>query len=419
MTKPSRAATTRHRPVSGNLRPSPLAAYRAGLQPDRWEPPTAHLADCIVIAEILQAATKSRSSAKRAAMIERAAGIACGLMTPEQVAFGCRQDPIDVTGPVAVIRTLIEEMELPGLGNRHLSEHILESLSLLFPLHSAEGGRILGTRSRNAGSMGEEELRFERARMLLAVGREVGDDSLLVKAWGQIAGYREARGNLPKSERAAFRETKYAMRSRDPRLISHSMMALGVVRGMRGDLEGSVEYLWRALNIADHPRVRAGILANLGETLYRSGHFRAARAARALSVQAGMDVSHLLVSLGGYAVCCAALDDSGGVTWASSHAIAIADKYPPNRGTAQGLLGCADACGEVGLDHIGQLLYRRGLAIAEAHGYHDLRFRADPRTRHRERQPARQFLGEAEEARKSIVRMAPDGVAADCEPVLI
>jgi hypothetical protein len=163
--------------------------------------------------------------------------------------------------------------------------------------------------------------------------------------------------------------------------------------------------------MADHPLSRSNILTNLGETLYRGGHYAAARAARALALGTEPASHPVFVTLGGYAACCAALGDIEGVKWASGQAIRLAEGARASRQLAQGLMGCADACGEIGLRDVAKDLYDRGRAMADQYGFHDLQFRADPSApRAQSQAPAAQADAEV---LASIVEMAPDGVALD------
>lgn len=411
------AATTQPRPRPADLRQSALAAYRDGLPGGTWEAPPPILGGCISIAAILQGATRAPSSAARSKMVERAAAIADEFLTPAERTAGGHFDLIGQDTPALRIRAFLEKMAQPGIRHRILEDHVLQSLGELYPPSTQEGGMILRARANVARFLSAPELTLERALVLLRMGREQKDNVLLANAWNQIGGYFEIRGNLPRTERAARRAMKYAQRIGDARLITQGFIGLGVISGMRGDHEGSVRDLWRAYRMAEHPRLRSSALVNLAETLYRAGHYRASRAARTVVLQSRPTHSVLVISLGGYAVCCSALGDIQGVLWAARQLDAIASRFPASRPLAQGLLGGADACGEVGLNHQARGLYERGMAMAESHGYHDLRFRPDPTARVAERAVVQQLEGEAGQARDSIVRMAPHGVAADYTPV--
>jgi tetratricopeptide (TPR) repeat protein len=411
------AATTRPRPRPADLRQSALATYREGLPGGAWEAPPPIVAGCISVATILQSATRASSKAARTRMIERAAAIADEFLTPAERAAGGHFDRVGFDSPALRIRALLEKMEEPGIRHRRLEDHVLQSLGDLYPPSTLDGGMILGARASVARFLSAPELTLERALALFRSARRQKDDALLANAWNQIGAYFEIRGNLPRTERAVRRIVKYAERAGDPRLMTQGFIVLGVARGLRGDYEESVRCLWRAYRTAEHPRLRSSALLNLAETLYRSGHYRAARAARAVILQSRPSNTALVISLGGYAVCCSALGDVHGVVWAAKQLEAIAGRYPESRPLAQGLLGGADACGEVGLNEQARALYERGMAMAEARGYHDLRFRPDPTARVVKRIEVQQLEGEAGRARDSIVRMAPHGVAVDYTPV--
>ena len=75
-------------------------------------------------------------------------------------------------------------------------------------------------------------------------------------------------------------------------------------------------------------------------------------------------------------------------------------------------MGCADACGEVDLADLAKTLYDRGRAMADAYGYHDLQFRADPSVR-RPRSTPVPLEGSVKSTLDSIAELAPDGVPTD------
>ena len=84
--------------------------------------------------------------------------------------------------------------------------------------------------------------------------------------------------------------------------------------------------------------------------------------------------------------------------------------HRPNRSIAQGLFGCADACAEVGLTDLAVSLYRSAHEMADAQGYHDLRFWEDfkqPKGRKR----VSLDVG-ADEVRRSVLELAPEGVSS-------
>lgn len=324
-------------------------------------------------------------------------------------------EPVGYTSPLSPFRGLMDQMERR---ERHLalSRHILESLGILFPPDTIEGGHVLRSRSINDQFSGREDLALARCRHLIGLGRRLRNDDLLRRAWSGIRGVSQARGNLPATERALRRERKYTERLGDPRLMFVVLGSEAYVHGQRGNYQASMEACWGAYQVADDVLKRAYVIANIAETLYRAGQFEAARAARAIALGFPTEIGAQIINLGGYAMTCAAVKDLAGVRWAGEQALRLTDDGRKTRGIAQGLLGCAEACGKVGLDKLASTLFERGLAIANTHGYHDLRFIPDPT--HREGPPPVQpFSGIAEEARKSILELAPTGVPTT--PVLV
>lgn len=402
------------RPMPGaSLRQTAIAAYREDLPGGDWEPPSPHLAGVIAIASLLQATTEASAPDDRSRGLLRAADMTRELLGPEVVAMGCRTDPAGLDGPVDVLRLLGERTEVSYAHHRVLAGHIYESLRGLLPRVSLESGRVLAHEIRNAALRGQDALTLARAKTLVRIGRQLRNDELLFRGWSGIGSIAQLRGNIPRGYKLRQRSLRYAERSGEARPISLALVNMAAVLGMLGRYDESVACGWRALQLNDHPDLRAIALGDLGETFYRTGHIAASRAARAVALKLNLDFNAVFVNLGGYAATSAILGDLVGATWASLQALALAEKHKPTQGLAQGLLGCADACGHIGLDDLARKLYQRGLQIADAKGYHDLRFRADPTQRVLERFAVHSFDGAAEEARRSIFELAPDGVSHD------
>ena len=393
------------------MRPTPVSAYRDAFPPGEWESPSPFVAGCISIATILQAATLDRSGATGA--VDRAAHLAGELLPASVLRYGCRYEPIGVSTPVSALRTLVEHLEQRERYFVALAGHILDSLALLYPPDEIEGIRVLASRLRNASLRGLDDLRMERSRRLVEIGRKLHNEEVLFRGWGGIGGYAQIRGNMPYVRRALAREAKHAERVNDPRMQSIGMASRALAKGLSDDLAGCIELYWGALSLADHPELRFLFLGNVAHALYLSGHFRASRAARALVLRARPDVNTVFINLGGYAVACAGLRDVTGAAWASNEALRLSKLRGAARGAAQGLIGCADACAELGLLGLGKELRDAGLRIAEALGYHDLRFRTQPAVAPSPVRRDTLFRGAAEAAIASIVEQAPDGVPDD------
>jgi hypothetical protein len=409
---PQKPAKQARRRASGpDLRVSPLVAYGDGTPTESWREPSPFVAGCIAVAAILHSATRERSAAAREQLLDRATEQMAALLDPAEATRGCGMDAVAPRSHLLPFYAAVDRMQLREGAPRSLMCHMLESLAALVPADSVEGGRILSARIMYAYDDVHNELRTELSRSLVLLGFRLRNHELLSRGWAHMQGRAIVVGNLPQSERAARRGYKHALLDGDKRLISTALNMRGVVAGMRGNVATSIRFLWEGLQTADHPTTQMGILANLGETLYRSGRYREARAARAMVLLAGHG-KFGYVSLGGYAVCCAALGDIDGVKWAAGQAMLVASSATPSRQLAQGLMGCADACGEVDLADLAKTLYDRGRAMADAHGYHDLQFRADPSVRRPRATPV-PLDGSVKSTLDSIAELAPDGVPTD------
>jgi hypothetical protein len=345
-------------------------------------------------------------------MIARSARLAEGLLRPEDLRYGALLDRIGTRGELPTLRMLAQLIHFRDRAPATLGLNILQSLRQLVPATSAEGGRLMGTIALYGYESGAYDLRAAMARQVVRLAYTLRDDHLQFLGWITLAGDAYMRGNLPRLERRAMRSLRLARRSGDVRAEGVAMTYSGIAAGMRGDHARATELLWKAYKADDHPRLRQTTLSNLGESLYLAGHFRESRAARAASFQYEQEPNSMCVAIGGYAVCSSALGDVAGVQWAVDQLLSIAGTYRESRGVAQGFLGCADACGEVGLLDLSRTLYQRGREIADRQGFHDLQFRADPAVRPASRTTV-PFAGEAEEARASIRKMAPNGIALD------
>jgi tetratricopeptide (TPR) repeat protein len=256
------------------------------------------------------------------------------------------------------------------------------------------------------------------AEAILRLGRQLRSQELVTYGWRYYASAAFHAGNLPLAEKYHRRMVKHADRFGDSRMSFVAALTDGVILGRHGDYAGSIERLWEAFTLADFDWIRGQAMANLGETLYRIGHFRAARAARSAALRMTPARYALLVNLGGYAVCSAALGDARGVQWAVSRTRSLVGKEN-QLGMAQGLLGCADACAMVGLDGLARELYDDGIKRAIAGGYHDWAFRPNPVVNRPLPPGAQRLIGQAEKASQKVTDLAPEGVADDLELTVV
>lgn len=398
---------------SMSFRPSAIEAYRSGLPNGEWVTPSTLVAGCISIATVLAAAAEDEPTVARAEGLERAAVLAEELLGRDAIHLGCYNDPLGLNGPVDKLRLLVESVERADGYSPQLAEHLLDSLAALHPLHSLAGGRILAHRMRTVALDGDESLATERARMLVRVGHRLASDELQFRGWTGLAGLSQMRGNFPQAGRLREHALRFAQRTGEPRLISMALHGKAGFLGARGEHAAGVELSWQALTLSDHPHARRMILSHLAEAMYRTGHFAASRAARARVLQDPAHRSTMFIDLGGYAVSCAALEDLPGVTWASQQLVRLAQDQSGSRGLAQGLLGCAAAYGQLGLDDLARPFYVRAIEMSDRHGYHDLRFTPDPTMRVAGKVTTRRLTGTADAVRQLITELAPNGVPAD------
>ena len=369
------------------------------------------MAGTIAIAAMLHAARREQSSTGRQQLLDRATDQMTAMLDPLEASRGCSLDTLVPRSHLRPFYAAVDRLQVKEGAPAALSAHLLESLGALIAPESVEAGRLLSARIMYGYDDVHNEMRTDLSRSLVRLGFKLRNHELLARGWAHLLGRAIVVGNLPQADRATRRSYKHALADGDRRLVASAQNMRGVVAGMRGDVAASIELLWDGLQAADHPSMQSSLLANLGETLYLSGRFREARAARAM-VLIARHGKFTYVSLGGYAVCCAALGDIDGVKWAAGQGMLIASSASPSRQLAQGIMGCADACGEVGLTDLAKALYDRGRAMADAHGYHDLQFRPDPSTRRPRATPV-PLEGAVTSTLESIAELAPDGVPTD------
>jgi hypothetical protein len=382
-----------------------------------WQPPTPLLAAAITIATRLQAAAAALPPAEQVAVVASCETEARDLVVraglhPQQVQDSSR-DP----GAATSLRVL--RGQVAGAGHDTLALHLVESLMEIYSPDAVEHGRLIDMLRVLAFLRGDLEREWAHIVRLLMLGRQLRSEELLFRAWSAAGQNALQRGNLPDYARRIARCRKYAERIGDPRLIAYAHEQHAILMGLRGDHAAALVLHWRSLALTDHPTAVLVTLGNAAETLYRCGQFRAARSARARAIALCRfnDFTITVYHLGGYAGCCAALGDVDGVQWSARQVLRFPGAARDNRPFAQGLLGIADACGQVGLDALASELYALGISIADAKGFHDLRFRPRPAKQPAPRAVALPLAGEAEKALQSILDLAPDGVARDLELV--
>jgi hypothetical protein len=384
--------------------PAPPTSYR----PSALEVGPNADAGAVMIASSLQLAADLPGGEERDALVARARESAAHLLGGGVLAESWL-DPIGCGSPTGPLRALAQWLNVRD--HIPLGTHIVESLLLMSEPGSLEQGRILMQLASQAGLSGHGDMLAEHSRVIFTLGRRLHSDELLYKAWVQQNSHRYQRGNIPAWGAAVRRVVKYAERMGDSRLMALALNMRMTLLGQYGKLDQALAEGWRGVEMCDHPAVRERLLVNIGEALKRAGDYRAARAAAAALLRTPLEPSVMAAVLGSYSESSAGLDDPAGVQWATEQLLArTADPTRLSRGFAMGLMSCADACGLAGLDALAEKAFSRSKAMAEAKGYHDLRLRTMHKARAATRDVAHPFSGFAEQARRSIVDLAPDGV---------
>jgi hypothetical protein len=398
--------------IGPEFRQSAVEAFRDDLGGGEWAPPSPAKAAAISVTAILEAALGEGTGPERERLIRRAAEISRSVSHPDHPATGCWEDPVGVETTIGDIRQLVGILHVERTGTR-LAWGILERLAALVK-DDIDAARVAASRMAFLMQAGRLDTARDLALPVMLAGRRLGSEEILAKVWFNVVIGAQYRGNFPRVEHACRFAAKHAERLGDPRFLGRVAFIRGAVAGSRGDVAQSVEQSWRAATLFDFDGARAMALGNLAEALYRSGHFRASRAARAVILQHGLPLRAVPISLAGYAQCSAGLGDVAGARWAIEQAIAVAANHE-EPGIAHGLLECANAAAMVGLDDVARRLWRDGIGALDAGGYHELRLFPDP-TVERPTLPGREsFVGAAARATESVTELAPDGVPLGLE----
>jgi hypothetical protein len=113
---------------------------------------------------------------------------------------------------------------------------------------------------------------------------------------------------------------------------------------------------------------------NLATTLLISGRPLEARKIATMVLQQPVPAISALPSLGTYALATASLGDVDAVLWASAQVRQFGRLRHAARELAEAMIECAAALEAIGRAAQAGVLKRRGEAIAQRHGFHDLTF---------------------------------------------
>lgn len=354
------------------LGPSALQAFHAdlplgGLSPD-IEDEAAVLAATLLRQEVALVA----GECARALVRERAIGIARVSLGEPALAAGCTYDEQPASSDIGIIRLLAQRTEHKGWLN--LAHHLLESATELAE-DVIDKGRLLADRARNARKQGKLDLAEAQTEELLRLAGRLRSDELTVQAKAGFAALAQTRGNLPAVRAYSEEVLQLAIKANLSRQVVGARTGLGILAAISGDYEEAVGQLWSAACASDGRGVLwNAAFINLAQTLLLSGRLVESRKITILLLDTSPPLQQALPALGGYAISSAHLGDFEAVDWACQHIRRLSRGRHYPREVAGALLECAAAMQIIGRAVPAGVMRRRAIALATAHGFHDLTF---------------------------------------------
>jgi tetratricopeptide (TPR) repeat protein len=365
---------------------SPLISLRADLA---GRPTTREDDEAIVVAALLRHAAARPGTKASAKSLARARRIVQRALTPDQLWQGPGFDEPRRGLRFKVFRAFADHV-MRVRGSATLANNMLDSLAMLIPLASPEGGLLLSQRAATSWYLGDNEVSAERYRQVMRLGKKIREPELIARGMHGLAHVRMSAGNLPEAERLSKRAIELASGS-FPRVSAQPTLKLAIINAVRGDFDAALRYAWRAYELSRKFEMdRRVVLANLAQILYDAGHPQASRAAASHLLRLRLEHAIVFSVLGTYARASAALDDSRAVHWCATQLLELARRPSFAQHVADALLECSFALGDVGRSEMAGRLRTRAQEIAVRHGYHDIAYLAEHSTpRGRPRTPAR------------------------------
>ena len=310
-----------------------------------------------------EAAERLRSEAER---------IACASLGENALEQGCTYDDHPSRSRTDVVRRLVQRTEHAGRLN--LAQHLLESIAQI-EQEPISRGRILGDRARVSRKLGHLDLSFEQSQELLRTGKRAKLPELVALAYSVASAVAETRGNRLQFRELSKRSLRVARAGGFRKLQASGYLAMGTSDAMASRYGDAVANYWRAFGIVDGAgQIARAVLSNLATTLLMSGRPLEARKIATMVLQQPVPAISALPSLGTYALACANLGDVDAVLWASGQVRQFGKSRHTARELAEAMIECAAALEAIGREAQAGVLKRRGEAIAQRHGFHDLTF---------------------------------------------
>jgi hypothetical protein len=285
---------------------------------------------------------------------------------------GCTYDDHPSRSRTDIIRRLVQRTEHAGRLN--LAQHLLESVAEIEE-DPASRGRVLGDRARVSRKLGHLDLSFEQSQELLRMGRRAKLPELVALAYAVASAVAETRGNRTEFRELSKRSLRVARAGGFRHLQASGYFAMGTSDAMASRYGDAVANYWRAFGLVGGAgQIARAVLGNLATTLLISGRPLEARKVSTMVLQQPGPAISALPSLGTYALASANLGDVDAVLWASGQVRQFGRLRHAARELAEAMIECSAALEAIGREAQAGVLKRRGEAIAQRHGFHDLTF---------------------------------------------
>ena len=329
--------------------------------------------DMLLVATWLRQA----AGAKDARLRRTALRLARTTLGADALRRGCSYEDRAARSDIDVIRLLAQHAEHAGLLSTARS--LLEGAHQLAekPLDRA---RVLSARARNSRKMGQLDLSEAQSASVLQIARRIDSDELRARGNLNLGALAQTRGNFVAMKRFVLSGIRVAERARLSRLAASGYIGLGVHAARRGDFDDAVTSLWRAFeNSRGSKEVAQEVLVNLAQVFLDAGHPAEALFVGDVALRTATSVHEKLPALGSVALASAALGNRKVTHRACAEVRRLARAGHQPREVAGALLDCAVALATLGADAPSAAMYDRAMALANAHGFHDLTFVPRPK----------------------------------------
>jgi tetratricopeptide (TPR) repeat protein len=244
-------------------------------------------------------------------------------------------------------------------------------------LTPVQRGRLLARRARALSRLGRLEHARDHFRALDRLGRNVRSTELRARAWLGLASIAQMSGNYALLESMSRRALRLAKREGLSFSERSAHLGLMIAAGAQHDFDAALFHGWAVyVASAGQANEEGEILTSFGQLMVEARRFAEARAAFAAVVSRVLPARIMVPALGGLARAAAETGRGATVRWVANQLNVLAAANAPRYLVSLAYLDCSDALVRIGLAVTAEELRTRALAIAEAHGFHEVTSRA-------------------------------------------